>query len=62
MKRYIYILAALFIFVGLAACSDEPREFTYYQSGEYKGTTDPLLTKNLHEELNNRFRMVQTDR
>jgi len=62
MKRYICILAALLIFVSLAACSDEPRELTLHEPGEYKGTQDPLLAKGQHPELDNRFMKVQTDR
>ncbi len=62
MKKYICILAALFIFVGLAACSDEPRELTIHEPGEYEGTHDPLLAKGQHPELNNRFMIGQTDR
>ena len=62
MKKILYIMALLLTFTGLSACSEEPRDFTYYQPGEYKGTVDPLLNKDLHEELNNRFMLVQTDR
>ena len=62
MRKPLYIIALLLAFIGLAACSEEPRDFTYYQPGEYKGTVDPLLNKNIHEELNNRFMLVQTDR
>lgn len=62
MKRYIYMLALLLVLVGLNGCSDEPREFTIHEPGEYKGTQDPLLTKSQHQELNIRFMKVQTDR
>ena len=62
--RYVFAAANLLLLVssGLTACSDEPRDFTYYEAGEYKGTTDPLLAKNFNEELKNRFMMGQTDR
>jgi len=46
----------------LSACSDEERDFTYYEAGEYKGSEDPLLAKKLNQQLNRRFRQVQTDR
>jgi hypothetical protein len=62
MKRHIYIMALLLIFTGLAACSDEPREFTMHKAGEYKGIRDPLLAKGEHQELNKRFMQVQADR
>ncbi len=62
MKKPQYIIALLLAFIGLTACSEEPRDFTYYQAGEYKGTVDPLLNKDLHKELNDRFMLVQTDR
>ena len=56
------MLASLLVFIGLTACSDEPREFTIHEPGEYKGTQDPLLAKGQHQELDNRFMKVQTDR
>lgn len=62
MKKYICMAISLLIFTGLTACSEEPRDFTYYQAGQYKGGKDPLLNKELHAELNDRFRKVQTDR
>ncbi|MGW8195058.1 MAG: hypothetical protein ACWGOX_12415 [Desulforhopalus sp.] len=62
MKKHLVIVILLLVFCGLTACSDESREFTYYKSGEYKGNVDPLLAKDLHEELNHRFMEVQTDR
>jgi len=62
MKKQIHIATLLLVFSGMAGCYDEPRDFTYYQAGEYKGTVDPLLTKDLHEELKIRFMEVQTDR
>jgi hypothetical protein len=50
------------VVLGLTACSEEPRDFTMYKAGQYKGTVDPLLAKNLDQELNTRFKQVQTDR
>jgi hypothetical protein len=62
MRRIVYILALLLVFTGLTACSDESREFTMHEPGVYKGTVDPLLAKQQHQELINRFKMIQTDR
>lgn len=62
MKKYICMLASLLFCIGLAACSDESREFTRHEPGVYKGTQDPLLAKEQQQELNNRFMQVQTDR
>jgi hypothetical protein len=64
MKRHmcVSIIASLVICIGLAACSDEPGEFTMHKAGEYKGTRDPLLAIGEHQELNKRFMQVQTDR
>ena len=62
MKTTIWLLIAFFLFIGLAACSDESRDFTWYEPGTYKGGQDPLLTKNMHQELDNRLKMGQTDR
>jgi len=61
MKGKIWIISILLI-TGLAACSSESREFTMHKAGLYKGTKDPLLAKDLHQELNDRFKMIQTDR
>ena len=62
MKTTVWLLIAFFLFIGLAACSDESRDFTWYEPGTYKGGKDPLLTKNMHQELDNRLKMGQTDR
>jgi hypothetical protein len=62
MKRYISAILLLLIFIGIAACSDEPREFSIHEPGEYKGTEDPLLAEGEHEQLKDRFMKVQTDR
>lgn len=48
--------------LGLAACSDESREMTMHEPGQYKGVKDPLLAKNMDKELQDRFMQVQTDR
>jgi hypothetical protein len=62
MRRLLYLAASFFVVLGLTACSEEPRDFTMYKAGQYKGTVDPLLAKNLDQELNTRFKQVQTDR
>lgn len=62
MKKQICRLASLLFLLGIAACSDESREYTQHKPGVYKGTEDPLLAKDNHQELNDRFMMVQTDR
>lgn len=62
MKRYLCMLVSLLFLTGLTACSDEQREFTLHEPGEYKGTLDPLVAEGQHPELDNRFILVQTDR
>lgn len=62
MKRIVYILASILLALGFAACSNESRNFTLHEPGIYKGAKDPLLAKKEHQELVNRFMMVQTDR
>ncbi|MCL7488527.1 MAG: hypothetical protein M8357_10190 [Desulfobulbaceae bacterium] len=62
MKKQLCILATLLFVIALAACSDESREFTMHEPGVYKGGKDPLLAKERHQELNDRFMKVQTDR
>jgi hypothetical protein len=62
MKNKIWIFVCILLFTGLAACSHENREFTMHKAGEYKGAQDPLVAKDVHQELNNRFMQVQTDR
>jgi len=62
MKTTVWVLIAFFLFIGLAACSDESRNFTWYEPGTYKGDQDPLLAKDLHQELNDRLKTGQTDR
>lgn len=62
MKRYISAVVSLLIFIGLAACSDDPREFSVHEPGEYKGREDSLLAEGTRQELKDRFMKVQTDR
>jgi hypothetical protein len=62
MKRYISAVVSLLIFIGIAACSDDPRDFSIHEPGEYKGIEDPLLAKGEQQELKDRFMKVQTDR
>lgn len=62
MRKIMWIFTCILLFTGLAACSHENREFTFYKEGVYKGKQDPLLAKQMHQELNNRFKQVQTDR
>lgn len=49
------LLLLFIIFLSLSACSDEKRELTLHSPGEYKGTTDPLLTTGQHPELKKSF-------
>ena len=56
------LLLLVGISLGMTACSNEERELSFREPGEYKGTTDPLLAKGPHPELKNRFMKVQTDR
>jgi len=62
MKGKKWILFSLLLFIWLAACSNESRDFTMHEPGVYKGAKDPLLAKEQHQELINRLKMVQTDR
>ena len=62
MKKIVYLLVAILVLVGFAACSDESRNFTMHEPGIYKGTQDPLLAQKQHQELVNRLKMIQTDR
>lgn len=63
MKKTICLLVSLLFVFGLAACSsDEQRKMTMHEAGQYKGGKDPLLAKDMNQELNNRFMRVQTDR
>ncbi len=62
ISTMIALLLSATIFLGLSACSEERRELTIHEPGEYKGATDPLLAAGPHPELNHRFMEVQTDR
>ena len=62
MKKIVYILAAVLVLIGFAACSDESRNFAMHEPGIYKGAKDPLLAVKEHKELEARFKMVQIDR
>ena len=62
MKTTVWLLITFFLVIGLTACSDESRDFTWYEPGTYKGDQDPLLTKDLRQELNDRLKTGQTDR
>ena len=62
MKTAAWLLIAFLLLIGLTACSDESRDFTWYEPGTYKGDQDPLLAKDLHQELNDRLKTGQTDR
>jgi len=62
MRKILYILAAVLVLIGFTACSDESRNFTMHEPGVYKGAKDPLLAEKEHQELEARFKMVQTDR
>ena len=62
MKRNISAAVLLLIFIGFTACSDDPREFSIHEPGEYKGKEDPLLAEGEHQELKDRFMKVQAAR
>ena len=62
MKKILYILVSFLVLLGFTACTSEERNITMHEPGIYKGTKDPLLAEKEHQELVNRFKMVQTDR
>ncbi|MEE9911314.1 MAG: hypothetical protein K4571_06280 [Deltaproteobacteria bacterium] len=62
MKPKYLIMAALMMFAGIAGCSPEPRSVTLHEPGVYKGDRDPVLELKQHQELNHRFKLVQSDR
>jgi len=62
MKRASYILMAFLVLGGVIGCSYESRETTYHEPGVYKGEKDQLLARQQHQELIDRFKLVQTDR
>jgi hypothetical protein len=64
MKRKWPIIAACIVWAGLSACSSEPRSVTLHSPGVYKGDPDELIAKSQQQQqvLNDRLRLVQTDR
>ena len=62
LSTMILLLLVTVVSCLLAGCSDEPRELTIHEPGEYKGTIDPLIAKGQHPELNHRLIMIQSDR
>ncbi len=62
MKCTGYILMAFIILGGFAGCSTESRKTAHHEPGVYKGEKDQLLTLQNHQELIDRFKLVQTDR
>ncbi len=58
ISTILALLMPITIFIGLSACSNEPRELTIHKPGDYKGTTDPLVAKGQHPELNHCFLKV----
>ncbi|HSH43624.1 MAG TPA: hypothetical protein VK973_16005 [Arenicellales bacterium] len=64
MKTAIQVLALLGGTALLAGCYDSA-DVTVHEPGEYKGTSDPLLNSDAEsraETLEERFKLVQTDR
>lgn len=65
MKTAIRTLAMLGGAALLVAGCYESAEVNVYEPGEYKGTSDPLLSKDAESRANSleeRFNLVQTDR
>ncbi len=63
MKRRVWqLLVLLLVFEIAAGCSTEPRGVTVHEPGVYKGGKDPLTAVDQQQVLNDRFRLVQTDR
>ena len=62
MRRILFMLTALTVFVGLVSCSSESRSVTMHKPGVYKGAKDPLLALKNQQELIDRLKLVQTDR
>jgi hypothetical protein len=61
-KRIGYILTICIVFAVLTGCSSESRNPTMHEPGVYKGAEDPLLSKQDHQTLIDRFKLVQIDR
>jgi hypothetical protein len=65
MKTAIRALAVTGAAALLVAGCYESAEVNVYEPGEYKGTADPLLSKDAESRaasLEDRFNLVQTDR
>ncbi len=62
MKRIGYLLMAFFILASLAGCCVESRGVTTHVPGKYKGAKDPLLALKNQQALNDRLKLVQSDR
>ena len=62
MKGKIIITVACIFLAGLTGCSSEPRGVTMHEPGVYKGASDTLPTQQLRQELEDRLKLVQTDR
>lgn len=62
MKKICVIVAAMVLLAGMTGCSPEPRSVTLHEPGVYKGQRDPVMELKNQQELNDRFRLVQTDR
>lgn len=58
------IVAACFVWAGLAACSSEPRGVTLHEPGVYRGEPDELPARSQQQQqvLIDRLKLVQTDR
>lgn len=65
LKRLAVSALGAVCLVGLSACYEDPGA-TLFEPGVYKGARDPLLEKQRSPEqqqrLEQRFRLVQTDR
>jgi hypothetical protein len=59
-------LSAILGAVGLSGCYDTAPPVNLHEPGAYKGQVDPLVKKSataqFDEQLEQRFKMVQTDR
>ncbi len=64
MKRNWLIAAIWVLLAVLVGCSSESRSVTMHKPGVYKGDSDELIAKSQQQQqvLNDRFKLVQTDR
>jgi hypothetical protein len=66
LRGTLYMTFLVLAGTGLCGCYENPREVTLHEPGVYKGATDPLLDAlqqpGLQQQLQERFRLVQTDR